>query len=211
MPTGSRLLAVISCCSHVSHDQDTLNSKGQGTTTLGTSSSNVTLSCGTLMQMIMEDAMVVKNKAMRNGGGFLFDVNVHAELNNCTIMFNSAIEDGGGFAAAAKTVLILHDTLVASNRAGRGGGIMTGTTAQLVLLGDTDVTNNSAENGYGGGVTLFSGRFSPNQVKRVVHSNHGLYSADVQSLLTNLTIVGNNTVNGFANLIGKDEGLLHVV
>eukprot|EP00878_Enallax_costatus_P019542 GHUV01020617.1.p1 GENE.GHUV01020617.1~~GHUV01020617.1.p1 ORF type:complete len:319 (-),score=54.98 GHUV01020617.1:1142-2098(-) len=159
----------------------------------------------------MEGAIVSNNEATSNGGGFSFDKTAIGNLTGCTVVFNSALTDGGGYYAVDNSVLSLNNSLIANNSAKRGGGILSSDASQLVLLGDTSLTGNHADDGYGGGVSLLSGSFNIQQVTRAARSNTGRFSADIESALTNLTIVGNSTVHGFANRIGKDEGLLHVV
>lgn len=137
----------------------------------------------------------------------------HSALDACKVAHNAAGVSGGGVFCTGNTSIALVGGLVVNNTAGStGGGIGVFQKAQLRIQGGTSLAHNRVTdpNGCCGGVHLVSTNFTLEEVVHAVHDNAAANDANIGVVMSNITILGNTSILGYANRFSENEGMLHV-
>uniref|UniRef100_A0A383W3X7 Right handed beta helix domain-containing protein n=1 Tax=Tetradesmus obliquus TaxID=3088 RepID=A0A383W3X7_TETOB len=133
-----------------------------------------------------------------------------ALLQGSTLAGNSAPIGGGLHAAHNASVLLGALARVQGNHARTtGGGIYIADAARLQASPGSSIRRNSAGS-HAGGVALSGSHSHFKDMQAAVTNNSAKYDADVMTLTSSITVLGNSTVLGFASRPGSGEGLLHV-
>jgi hypothetical protein len=150
------------------------------------------------------------NTATSQGGCISVAGTAKVALQGSTLEGNLAPIGGGVYAAQNASVKLGPTTSIQGNRARTtGGGIYIAEAASLHASPGSSISSNSAGS-HAGGIALSGKSSSLKDIQAVVSNNSAKYDADVMTLTSSITVLGNSTVVGFASRPGSGEGLLHV-
>jgi hypothetical protein len=159
--------------------------------------------------LLLESCVLQRNTGIVCGGGVHVEGTARMVASNCGLLENTCDDGGGGMCALENSSFIFRDCVVSRNAADRGGGIWLEGQAAMGLQ-HTRVNNNTALS-LGGGVMLYSSRFSLAELQAAVMNNKAPISGkDVTVIPTTITNTNKSTVEGFVSRLGTDAGLLNV-
>jgi hypothetical protein len=124
---------------------------------------------------------------------------------------SNAAKDGAGIGAEGTADISLEKSTLRFNNASNNGGgaVIDGKTLVHLNVENTVIKHNTAKR-YGGGVLAFSNGFVVADLVAAVRNNTARWNADIYVDVTNITLLGSNTIADFVSRPGAGEGVLPI-